>query len=34
VARPGATSTEEMRKSVSLLNEETFFGVVMNRVDD
>ena len=34
VARPGATSTEEMRKSVSMLNEETFFGVVMNRVDD
>jgi capsular exopolysaccharide synthesis family protein len=34
VARPGVTSTEEMRKSVSLLNEETFFGVVMNQVDD
>jgi capsular exopolysaccharide synthesis family protein len=34
VARPGATSTEEMRKSVSMLNEETFFGVVMNQVDD
>lgn len=34
VARPGATSTEEMRKSVSLLNEESFFGVVMNQVDD
>lgn len=34
VARPGATSTEEMRKSISLLNEETFFGVVMNQVDD
>ncbi|HKQ93773.1 MAG TPA: CpsD/CapB family tyrosine-protein kinase [Blastocatellia bacterium] len=34
VARPGATSTEEMRKSVSLLNEEAFFGVVMNQVDD
>ncbi|HZF41129.1 MAG TPA: CpsD/CapB family tyrosine-protein kinase [Blastocatellia bacterium] len=34
VTRPGATSTEEMRKSVSLLNEETFFGVVMNQVDD
>ena len=34
VARPGATSTEEMRKSVSLLNEETFFGVVLNQVDD
>jgi capsular exopolysaccharide synthesis family protein len=33
VARPGATSTEEMRKSISLLNEETFFGVVMNQVD-
>jgi capsular exopolysaccharide synthesis family protein len=34
VTRPGATSTEEMRKSISLLNEETFFGVVMNQVDD
>ncbi|HKC84955.1 MAG TPA: CpsD/CapB family tyrosine-protein kinase [Blastocatellia bacterium] len=34
VARPGASSTEEMRKSISLLNEEAFFGVVMNRVDD
>jgi Mrp family chromosome partitioning ATPase len=34
VSRPGATSTEEMRKSISLLNEETFFGVVMNQVDD
>jgi capsular exopolysaccharide synthesis family protein len=34
VTRPGASSTEEMRKSISLLKEETFFGVVMNRVDD
>jgi polysaccharide biosynthesis transport protein len=34
VARPGAATTEEMRKSISLLNEETFFGVVMNQVDD
>jgi capsular exopolysaccharide synthesis family protein len=34
VTRPGATSTEEMRKAISLLNEETFFGVVMNQVDD
>src|SRR5262245_42267909 len=34
VTRPGASTTEEMRKSISLLNEETFFGVVMNRVDD
>ncbi|MGH9754291.1 MAG: CpsD/CapB family tyrosine-protein kinase, partial [Blastocatellia bacterium] len=34
VARPGASSTEEMRKSLLLLDEETFFGVVMNQVDD
>jgi capsular exopolysaccharide synthesis family protein len=34
VTRPGASTTEEMRKSISLLNEETFFGVVMNRVDE
>lgn len=34
VARPGASSTEEMRKSISLLDEETFFGVVLNQVDD
>jgi polysaccharide biosynthesis transport protein len=34
VTRPGATSTEELRKSISLLNEETFFGVVMNQVND
>ncbi|MBO0859534.1 MAG: CpsD/CapB family tyrosine-protein kinase [Chloracidobacterium sp.] len=34
VTRPGVTSTEELRKSISLLNEENFFGVVMNQVDD
>jgi capsular exopolysaccharide synthesis family protein len=34
VVRPGATSTSEMSKSISLLNEETFFGVVLNRVND
>lgn len=34
VSRPGATSTEEMRKLVSMLNREAFFGVVMNQVDD
>jgi tyrosine-protein kinase Etk/Wzc len=34
VARPGAASTEEMRRSLSLLREETFYGVVMNQVDD
>jgi capsular exopolysaccharide synthesis family protein len=34
VTRPGATSTEELRKSISMLNEETFFGVVMNQVDE
>jgi len=34
VTRPGATTTEELRKSISLLNEETFFGVVMNQVND
>lgn len=33
VVRPGATSTVEMGRSISLLNEETFFGVVMNRVN-
>jgi capsular exopolysaccharide synthesis family protein len=33
VVRPGATSSAEMSKSISLLNEETFFGVVMNRVN-
>src|SRR5262249_5859640 len=34
VVRPGITSTAEMGRSISLLNEETFFGVVMNRVND
>lgn len=34
VTRPGAATTEEMRKSISLLNEENFFGVVMNQVED
>ncbi|MGE0126875.1 MAG: CpsD/CapB family tyrosine-protein kinase [Blastocatellales bacterium] len=33
VVRPGASSMAEMSKSISLLNEETFFGVVMNRVN-
>lgn len=33
VVQPGNTSTAEMSKSISLLNEETFFGVVMNRVN-
>lgn len=32
VVRPGNTSTLEMGKSIALLNEETLFGVVMNRV--
>ncbi len=32
VIRPGATSTAEMGRSISLLNEEALFGVVMNRV--
>jgi Mrp family chromosome partitioning ATPase len=32
VVRPGNTSTSEMGKSIALLNEETLFGVVMNRV--
>lgn len=34
VTRPGATSTEELRKSISLLTEETFFGVVMNQAKE
>jgi len=34
VVRPGATSTAEMGRSLSLLNEENFLGVVMNRVHD
>jgi capsular exopolysaccharide synthesis family protein len=34
VTRPGAASTEEMRKSLSLLREETFYGVVMNQVGE
>ncbi len=33
VVRPGASSTAEMSRSISLLNEEAFFGVVMNRVN-
>jgi capsular exopolysaccharide synthesis family protein len=32
VVSPGNTSTAEMSRSLSLLNEESFFGVVMNRV--
>ncbi len=34
VVRPGNTSIKEMSKSISLLNEETLFGVVMNRVNN
>lgn len=34
VVRPGNTSIMEMSKSISLLNEETLFGVVMNRVSN
>lgn len=32
VLRPGVTTTAQMGKAVSLLNEESLFGVVMNRV--
>ncbi len=32
VVRPGTTSASEMGKAISLLNEETLFGVVINRV--
>lgn len=33
VVRPGNTSASEMAKSISQLNEESLFGVVMNRVN-
>ncbi|MGH9768129.1 MAG: CpsD/CapB family tyrosine-protein kinase [Blastocatellia bacterium] len=33
VVRPGSTSSAEMSRSIALLNEEAFFGVVMNRVN-
>ncbi len=34
VTRPGFTSTEDLRRSISLLDEESFFGVVMNRAGE
>jgi capsular exopolysaccharide synthesis family protein len=34
VVKPGNTSAADMAKSISHLNEETFLGVVMNRVED
>ncbi len=34
VVRPGVTSAAEMSRSISLLDEGAFFGVVMNRVGD
>src|SRR5262249_51787724 len=34
VVRPGNTSTAQMSRSISLLNEDAFFGVVMNRIND
>jgi Mrp family chromosome partitioning ATPase len=32
VVRPGITTTAQMGKAISMLNEETFYGVVLNRV--
>lgn len=34
VVKPGNSSTADMAKSVAQLNEETFFGVVMNKVQN
>jgi capsular exopolysaccharide synthesis family protein len=34
VVKPGNTSTADMARSVAQLNEETLFGVVMNRVEN
>jgi capsular exopolysaccharide synthesis family protein len=34
VVRPGKTSASEMGKSISMLDEESLFGVVMNRVSN
>lgn len=33
VVKPGNTSTSDMAKSIAQINEENFFGVVMNRVE-
>ncbi|MGH9845566.1 MAG: CpsD/CapB family tyrosine-protein kinase [Blastocatellia bacterium] len=33
VVKPGNTSTSDMAKSIAQINEESFFGVVMNRVE-
>jgi polysaccharide biosynthesis transport protein len=33
VVKPGNTSTKDMAKSVAQLNEETLYGIVMNRVE-
>jgi len=32
VVRPGITTTAQMGKAISMLNEDTFYGVVLNRV--